>query len=80
MANTSDGTSSGLVDPETLYSRQNCIGGCLFKHSNGNDSNVNLMQVGGALGRYTKGRSRGLAISHGRSLMTIGSIEGRDKQ
>ncbi|MCJ1464700.1 putative protein serine/threonine kinase [Pseudocyphellaria aurata] len=30
MAETGDGVKGGLVDPETLYSRQNCIGGGSF--------------------------------------------------
>ena len=45
---------SGVVDPETLYTKQNCIG-MLSETSLGNDHNAHSIQVVVVLGKSTRG-------------------------
>lgn len=55
MAHTGVSIGGGSVDPETLYTKQNCIGMSNVKRKTA--FLLTLKQVGEALGRYTKGKS-----------------------
>lgn len=51
----SDDRNTG-VDPESLYTRQNCIGKCILKELSQALLTQVCTQVVGALARYTKGK------------------------
>lgn len=56
MPSTSSSSRGGMVDPETLYSRQNCIGGCSPRYP-WYWLEANTAQEAVASERFIKGRS-----------------------